>query len=408
MAVTNRDTIIQLYLAGKELTPSLVTNKMVCQPDVLQFIKKVGSGTQGSVYLATYVGSDSQNVELAVKVTERRTIDLITIDISSLDGMELSTATPSVIKQLHTKGLVPQTITPTIAYGQHVSPTYTLSRNDDLTDLIVIYTDLWPMLSITPRLMTQLEKGNPSLAKKWGLNQPIYVAYDAAVSEGLIALYTSTLIPTCYHFVDTIGLYTCEQTSVYPMGAHYLVMEQIQDNLDTMYNTLDTRTRLVLLFMVVFVLYVFQLHGIVHGDFHLGNIFYVDTADADVEGVASADTFIYRIGKDTYYLPAIKIIPKVGDFGFSEKWSPPAIFNASTDLRARYNEDLSRYLVETFQDEDLNDYRWPIAEQVFDTTAVYLGDAAAPDALSPELFSTVFGEFMQEPTNAVSVTLGQV
>lgn len=390
--IANRATIMQLYTMGQEV---------LYRPDpsgcdiAARFVRKLGCGFQGQVHLAQY-GADMWAVKVTPRRTLRQELDRY-VDVNSLIDQDITSAVPTIIQELSYWEVIPMGYQPIITYRS--GPNHVITVEDRLSDLITISVDAWSLLWPAPQMIHKIAIVNSQMASRWQLSTPMYLIYDAAVSEGLIALYVSTLVPSCYHFVDSVGLHTCD-------GVHNLIMEPVDGNLNDIYGKLDLATRTTITFMVLFTLYVLQLHGIVHGDFNTINLFYVDTAAVTREDIKRANTFVYHIGADIYYLPATNIIPKVGDFGLSNKWSSPAIINIRTHCLP--NTDLARYLCEVRYYRDSRGLIDAIGESVFGTTSLDDIPAASPDALTPGLFSAIFTQFLTKPTNLRTAVLGRV
>ena len=65
----------------------------------------------------------------------------------------------------------------------------------------------------------------------------------------------------------------------------------------------------------------------VHNDLHLGNVFLMNKTRAlfDGKAVNAYEYISYKIGNDIYYITTPDFIVKIGDLGFSQKYTYPKI-----------------------------------------------------------------------------------
>lgn len=147
------------------------------------------------------------------------------------------------------------------------------------------------------------------------------VCYDSNYTEALIGMLCANLYTTgkCFHFVNTLDLITCSEDKY-----QYIVMETIDSNV------VNEKTYSADIFIqtAVAIAMFNQAFWMVHGDLTESNIFLIRN-DGHIQWnnqtLQPNDILEYQIGETTLYLPPQKWLVKVGDFGFSVKYSTPII-----------------------------------------------------------------------------------
>ena len=123
----------------------------------------------------------------------------------------------------------------------------------------------------------------------------------------------------------------------------YTFMEKIDGDLKNIIEKKQTSKAEaeVLFVQILHAIAVYQAnYKLQHGDLHLGNVFYSNVTENLMwhdQHVEDAKYFSYKIGDTVLYLPAIKYIAKIADWGLSVKYSKPIVGDKTT-LRNGYDQ----------------------------------------------------------------------
>jgi hypothetical protein len=168
-----------------------------------------------------------------------------------------------------------------------------------------------------------------------------YLCPDGSFSEFAIGAYLGKLYrdKICINFFDVYAMFACPDDRTY---FQYIFMDKIDSNLKSIldcvghksfnYSVMDG-----ILIQTLFAIAMYQhQYSISHNDLHTDNVFIEYVKKDSIfshQNLYDADYYHYNfthggIPKDIYF-PAVPVIVKIGDFGFSEKYSKPIIANAS-------------------------------------------------------------------------------
>lgn len=173
-----------------------------------------------------------------------------------------------------------------------------------------------------------------------------YICPDESFSELAIGMYMGNLWSEniCANFFDVYTMFTCKNKETHDY-TKYIFMQKINGTLDEygicmaryLYVNLDSDKRTIamngLYVQTIFAIATYQeLLGVSHNDLHDKNVFIDEVSDkTEFMGVKlqNVDYYQYNI---TYkgiqykiYFPAIPLIVKIGDFGWSMKYTDPVV-----------------------------------------------------------------------------------
>jgi len=184
-----------------------------------------------------------------------------------------------------------------------------------------------------------------------------YLCSYEAYSEYVIGLLLARLYMSgrCINFVNTFGFATCNeakpgadtrnflqkllgQPAPYdiPDVYQYTFMELVDGgDLFTLLesHTLSNSTISALYIQILFAITCYQeMHKMVHGDLHPGNVFIENVNESSVyygRSLGDASYYKYSVYGENVYIPAIPYIAKIADFGLSCSWDDPITANKS-------------------------------------------------------------------------------
>jgi hypothetical protein len=183
------------------------------------------------------------------------------------------------------------------------------------------------------------------------LECPIYSDSEIRCYEDVNEIYVSAVASQVYnqgispHFIQSYSVFTCKEEN---NSRIYYVMERIQGDLKSSAAMIAKLQRQLylekkpvptygeylenILLQVIFGLYTFQtvLNGM-HNDFHMGNVFlkYCDETPFNGTELNKTEFFTYNVGGNTYKLPNLGILAKLGDLGHAsikinkDDWTKP-------------------------------------------------------------------------------------
>lgn len=164
-------------------------------------------------------------------------------------------------------------------------------------------------------------------------------------SEFAISMLVGTFLSTkkSINFIDSFCFATCPAKDIGKPQLHaifpqYFFMEKLSRmNISDYLLRIDPYRKKYQLqnsiaIQLLHSIAVIQSHSIVHGDLHLGNVFsfpiFVST-EWNGEKLMEANYFRYSIGKNSIYIESEASLIKLGDWGFSVKYSSPMIGNVN-------------------------------------------------------------------------------
>lgn len=170
-----------------------------------------------------------------------------------------------------------------------------------------------------------------------------YVCSEEIV-ESVISSFTSSLIERkiCPHFTHTISFATCVKSSLTFMEKIDSSLFDMLQNLQKIYgrdNASYAQIISSLNFQVLMALSFMQdKFQICHQDLHLKNVFLLDSRKYSWNGnnLSQINTWRYRIDGVDYYVQNPGFIVKLGDWGFSAKYSHPRVLRDSS-VRGDYD-----------------------------------------------------------------------
>ncbi len=162
-----------------------------------------------------------------------------------------------------------------------------------------------------------------------------YLCKNELYSEYVIGILAGNLYRQhiSINFIDVFGFATCPIKKKAALTvSQYIFMDKIDMSLNQIPRKYAGGTMAsILLIQIIHAIATYQHHyKISHNDLHDGNVFieYVTPSTKfNGETLYDADWYHYHISGTDIYIPAIPYIAKIGDFGFSVKWSSPIVGN---------------------------------------------------------------------------------
>lgn len=169
-----------------------------------------------------------------------------------------------------------------------------------------------------------------------------FVCYNESMYESILNSFTSNIYRNgiCANFINVYAMYTCSSKSL-PRTFYQTILMDKQNGKDLakaapciskdLFHDLRPEAQEMAMDSV-YVQTLFAIHcyqhtfRISHNDLHYGNVFIEYVTDETVfqnQSINDADWYHYRIGTDNIYVPAVGIIPKIGDFGKSVMYGIP-------------------------------------------------------------------------------------
>ena len=205
-----------------------------------------------------------------------------------------------------------------------------------------------------------------------------YLCTKTTYSEYLISLLVGEIYRagTSINFLDTFNFATCaeyppparvlnafkkmaakedeELESYDRLGAQYTFIEKIDGVLGDLLKAVDPNyiPGLVVQMLHAIATYESQ-YELVHGDLHMGNVFYLQVKpDTMWNGqlVSQAQYFLYKVGDTNLYIPASPYIVKIGDWGRAVKYSKPIVGDLYAVVNG-YDEGKGTPLLPNFYNE---------------------------------------------------------
>jgi hypothetical protein len=144
---------------------------------------------------------------------------------------------------------------------------------------------------------------------------------NSSVIEKAISSFVSTLIEKqlCPHYVQHIAFAHCD------VAKSYIFMEKLEGDVQLKDNKLFIKA---MIFQVLITLtFIHEIWNLGHQDLHLGNVFVAKASDISWRGkpLDQVDWWRYKIGDTFYYIPKQKYIIKLGDWGYSGKYTHPKL-----------------------------------------------------------------------------------
>ena len=251
-----------------------------------------------------------------------------------------------------------------------------------------------------------------------------YLCKNSIYSEYVIGVLCSNLLRQgkSVNFMDFIGFATCNKLS------EYIFMEKMDNNLKTIGECLfkngglnEDIKRLTIdniLIQILHAICTYQTYQIQHNDLHSENIMveYIKEGSTFMgQDVYSADWFHYKIEDVDLYVPFIPMLVKIGDFGYSVKYSNPIVgFKGSLKYGFNYFDksyDIHK-LVNDLDMTDLfegNESYIKIRNYFFQpgkNMEISFGGRANPEYLLKN--KDIFGKYMNKPKIGKIVTLGEI
>lgn len=171
-----------------------------------------------------------------------------------------------------------------------------------------------------------------------------YLCDDETFSEYCIGAYLGTLYRErkCAHFFNVYSLFVCPENIENDVFEYkmYTFMDRIDGELKKYKSCISAKKFLDIIghsqdmitsiyIQTIFAIAAYQdQFQISHNDLHLGNIFVeIVTPNTKFGGknVIDADWYHYSFKDRNFYIPAVPVIVKIGDFGLSIKYKPPFI-----------------------------------------------------------------------------------
>lgn len=165
-----------------------------------------------------------------------------------------------------------------------------------------------------------------------------YMCANQAYTEYIISLLVSDYykLGKCINFIDMLGFATCQDpksiTDYESTFSQYIFMEKIDLSLRSLLKSkvLNEDDVMSIILQTIFAIGCMQkFSSIMHNDLHCDNVF-ISNVTPDIvynnKRISDYGYFHYSLGdgKDIYF-PRGRFLVKIGDFGFSSKWSTPIV-----------------------------------------------------------------------------------
>lgn len=325
-----REEVFKIINTGRELVSYLSTQNSEC-PLIgaeIEFVKELGRGNYGSAFLIKIEGMGHKEY-VAKKIISRA-------EKAKLENFKIDK--PSTLKEISELQLFDSYSIPSFIYINGGDPNRLVELDEE------IYFPSFAPLCLTPKSVTVKkfsEDGETTMPKG------SYLCPEEIFSEYVIGMMCGDLHRSgiSVNFFDVFGFATCPDIGEgRPEIEQYVFMEKIdgtsrkireclfdkineQNKEDSILHTITN----VLFIQIIHAVAVFQeKYQIVHGDLHDDNIFVEFIKPESLyknQKIYEADWFHYQIDNTDLYLPWIPLLVKIGDFGFSVKYSDPIVGN---------------------------------------------------------------------------------
>lgn len=353
---SDKKDVINLYLSGKSIVDYLSKESFLCNSIEKKIIFKqhLGSGVYGSVYSISFNNLEIKG-EYVVKVLP---LDFYKQKLSSY--LILGRIDKSITKnfEITSKELAE-------TYKDEFDPDLFIAINGGPNKIFKL-NDNFVIPEFGRRCLIKKE----NIFKKIGFpNETIrapknsYLCQNETYSEYMISLLVSEIYfysEKCINFIGILDMITCSSLSY-----QFIFMEKIDDDLSSaIWERKLNQGQFDYLMIQYFVaVALYQKLEIVHGDTHSGNLFLSKITKNQIwkkTKLLNVEVFEYKVDGYKFYIPNLRVILKIGDWGFACKYSHPEILNYGILSNTRHgkvpnffnlNYDILRTLIEIYKNE---------------------------------------------------------
>lgn len=312
--------LTSMFLSGGEIVDFMGKPNELCKDlddKIIEVNELLGKGVEGSVYSIVIKNNPNDHKKYVIK-----------------DSLVAQSETHDISKNLVGKITFDQYFIKFVKpdYSSTSKSVYIFLNGGDGKKLIGNKVVVPTYLSICK---TSENKKYINLATKTEFLVPkgSYACKVGAYSEYIISLLTSDLYKTqkSINFIDVFGFATCEKSN--NEYHQFIFMEKITLPLDSALakNLIDEESMMSILIQTSFAIEVLQSSfQINHNDLHHGNVFLEEITPETMYNnkyINKFTHFQYNYNSSTVVFPRGKYIVKLGDYGFSVKWSSPIVAN---------------------------------------------------------------------------------
>jgi hypothetical protein len=298
--------------------------------------KKLGEGREGTVFSIKF--KDGHKANFVVKTSVEEPENMVEIPlVEKIDG----TTYNNIIKWIkHRLGLGPEYAVLDIMEFNKLGSNPERKFDFKIDPHIILVPKLSPLtpckleddLIVDDKLMTEKKDKKEGNFAKLIIPKGDYVC-SATIVESVVSAFISKIIEKkiCPHYIRIFSFGHCGITK------SFTFMEEIHGDCEGELFRKEILSSLAsfdaFIFQVFVAIYIMQKeYSVAHQDLHLGNIFlkYASRMSWKNNKLASKKYWRYDVPPYTYYIPAQKLIVKLGDWGFSAKYSHPAVLKNET------------------------------------------------------------------------------